>query len=153
MKKEDPTRRDFVSKYAPAAFFGALGIWGGSLLRFTMPTLLPQATKLVKLGMPEDFPPGTTRAFEEDRFMLFSDAEGIYAISTTCTHLGCVVTWSGRDFRCPCHGSRFGKDGEIEAGPAPSALVWHRVKRLPSGQLAVDLSASVKPGTKEPMHA
>jgi len=92
MKEKDPSRRDFVSKYAPAAFFGALGLWGGSLLRFTMPTLLPQATKLVKLGMPEDYPPGTTKAFDEDRFMVFSDDGGIYAISTTCTHLGCVVT-------------------------------------------------------------
>jgi cytochrome b6-f complex iron-sulfur subunit len=153
MKEKDPSRRDFVSKYAPAAFFGALGLWGGSLLRFTMPTLLPQATKIVKLGMPEDYPPGTTKAFDEDRFMVFSDDEGIYAISTTCTHLGCVVTWSGRDFGCPCHGSRFGKNGEIKAGPAPSALVWHRVQRLPSGQLAVDLSTSVKQGTKEPMYA
>ena len=40
---------------------GALAAWGGSLLKFTMPTLLPQATKKIKLGMPSDYPPGTVR--------------------------------------------------------------------------------------------
>ena len=153
MEDKRQSRREFFSKYAPAAFVGALGIWGGSLLRFTLPTLLPQATQRIKLGMPDDYPPGTVKNFDDERVMVFSDAEGIYAISTTCTHLGCVVTWTGRGFTCPCHGSRFDIKGDIEAGPAPSALVWYRITRLSSGQLAVDMDDSVKPGTKEPLYA
>ena len=147
------TRREFVSRYAPAAFFGAVGIWSGSLLRFTLPSLLPQATKQIRLGMAEDYPSGTVKAFEEDRVMLFSDDEGLFAISTECTHLGCVVTWTGRGFTCPCHGSKFKSAGEIEAGPAPSGLAWYKIVRLPSGQIAIDLNKTVKPGTKEPMYA
>ena len=31
----------------------------------------------------------------------------IYALSTTCTHLGCTPNWLEREekFKCPCHGS------------------------------------------------
>lgn len=146
------SRRDFFSRHAPAAFLGAIGVWAGSLLRFTMPSLLPQETRRIKLGMASDYPAGTVKIFEEDRVIVFSDEAGMYAVSTTCTHLGCVVSWSGRGFLCPCHGSKFGTTGEVEAGPAPRGLNWHRIVKLSSGQLAVELGRTVKPGTKESFH-
>lgn len=153
MSDEKNSRRDFMAKFAPFAFIGAIAAWGGSLLKFTMPTLLPQVTKKIKLGMPADYPPGTVLQFDEDRVVLFSDDDGLSAISTTCTHLGCVVTWSGRGFECPCHGSKFGASGDVTQGPAPSALKWHRIEQLPSGQLAIDLSTTVKQGEKETFYA
>lgn len=149
MSENTKSRRDFIARYAPLTMIGALAAWGGSLLRFTMPTLLPQATKKIKLGMPQDYPAGTVTRFDEDRVVLFSNDDGMYAISTTCTHLGCVVTWTGSGFECPCHGSKFGSQGEVTKGPAPSTLQWHKIERLPSGQLAIDLNSAVKPGTKE----
>lgn len=153
MPDTSKSRRDFMTRFAPAAFIGALTAWGGSLLRFTMPTLLPQPTKKIKLGMPADYPPGTILQFEADRVVLFSDDQGLFAISTTCTHLGCVVAWTGRGFECPCHGSRFSTDGHVTHGPAPSPLKWHRIEQLPSGQLAIDLNQTVKAGSKETFYA
>jgi menaquinol-cytochrome c reductase iron-sulfur subunit len=44
--------------------------------------------------------------------------------SPICTHLGCRYDWEpnpGR-FLCPCHGSLFGLDGKVLAGPAPRPL-------------------------------
>lgn len=153
MNEEKKSRRDFLSKYTPIALIGSLVAWGGALARFTMPTLLPQETKKIKIGMPQDFPSGTVKLFTEDRVMLFADDDGIFAISTTCTHLGCVVTWNGRGFDCPCHGSQFAVDGGIIKGPAPKSLEWFKINRLPSGQLEIDLNSKVKPGTRESAYA
>ncbi len=48
------------------------------------------------------------------------DRGGLHAVSAVCTHLGCLVAFNNaeRTWECPCHGSRFGVDGEILQGPA-----------------------------------
>ncbi|MFD6109033.1 FAD-dependent oxidoreductase [Streptomyces yangpuensis] len=49
------------------------------------------------------------------------DDEGeLHAVSAVCTHMGCLVAFNNaeRTWECPCHGSRFGIDGEVLQGPA-----------------------------------
>lgn len=50
--------------------------------------------------------------------------EGFRAVSTVCTHLGCIVKWKAarRQYFCPCHGGRFSAEGEVLGGPAPRPL-------------------------------
>ena len=41
-----------------------------------------------------------------------------------CPHLGCVLKWNPLEhsWDCPCHGSRFGKDGKLLDNPATADL-------------------------------
>ena len=52
------------------------------------------------------------------------DAGTQHAVSPTCTHMGCLVSFNGveKAWECPCHGSRFDLDGAVLQGPATSPL-------------------------------
>ena len=62
---------------------------------------------------------------ERERVAVSRDAEGaIHAVSATCTHLGCIVSWNDAEqsWDCPCHGSRFAATGDVLQGPARTRL-------------------------------
>jgi Rieske Fe-S protein len=45
------------------------------------------------------------------------------AIDATCTHEGCTVNGlNGAIYVCPCHGSRYNRNGQVVNGPAKAAL-------------------------------
>lgn len=52
----------------------------------------------------------------------------IVAYSITCPHLGCNYAWQAglTQFVCPCHGSHFYLNGNVEHGPATSPLAVYR---------------------------
>ena len=56
---------------------------------------------------------------------LYRDKSGtLHSFSAVCPHLGCVIQWNAdeKTFDCPCHGSRFSKEGVVINGPAVSNL-------------------------------
>lgn len=63
-------------------------------------------------------------AFNEGKFWLVNNGDGVMAIYRVCTHLGCLYAWQAAQdrFICPCHGSQFAKGGHYLAGPAPRSL-------------------------------
>lgn len=142
------TRRSFLSLAALGSFFAATATAVAGMLRLPKPAVLPGPVRRFKVGPPEQFSLGTETLFEKENFFVFRDTEGIYAISTTCTHLGCTVARSAKGFECPCHGSRFGATGAVEAGPAPRPLPWLEVGRAADGQLVVYADNEVPAGTR-----
>ena len=56
---------------------------------------------------------------------VYRDERGdVHECSAVCTHLGCIVHWNKAEkvWDCPCHGSRFGPQGEVVNGPAIAPL-------------------------------
>jgi Rieske Fe-S protein len=53
----------------------------------------------------------------------------VHALSSVCTHLGCVVSFNAaeKSWDCPCHGSRFGVDGNVLDGPARRPLARREI--------------------------
>jgi len=72
----------------------------------------------------------------EPEFVLFQTKSGPYAVSRTCTHLGCRINFLEEKsiFLCPCHQSRFKKSGAYISGPAKKDLPLFQVKALENGQ-------------------
>ncbi|MGQ0625584.1 MAG: FAD-dependent oxidoreductase [Sporichthyaceae bacterium] len=61
---------------------------------------------------------------------VYRDATGtLHAVSNRCTHLGCLLRFNGAEtsWDCPCHGSRFGVDGEVLEGPAVHPLAQQEI--------------------------
>jgi len=121
------------------AFFGAL--------RLPKAAVLSSPSKKFSVTLPESLAPGQAFQPPGRSVALFRDKEGVYAVSTICTHLGCVVRPVVDGFECPCHGSRFAQDGAVTRGPAPQPLPWLRVDGS-GDEWIVDEGTSVPAGTK-----
>lgn len=148
MEIESISRRDFLTTSAMWAVTAAMSFLFFGLLRFPMPALFPDIPKIFKIGKPEDYSEGSEKIFEEKKVIVRRDEKGLYAISLTCTHLGCIVGKNAGGFVCPCHGSKFDEQGHVKGGPAPKALEWFKVFQLPDGKLVVDTMKKVPIGTR-----
>ena len=68
---------------------------------------------------------GAIVELEGDKVAAYRDDTGkVHAVSPTCTHLGCQVSFNTAEttWDCPCHGSRFDHEGRVIEGPATSDL-------------------------------
>ncbi|MCG6550926.1 MAG: ubiquinol-cytochrome c reductase iron-sulfur subunit [Candidatus Magnetominusculus sp. LBB02] len=147
-KDGNVSRRDFLTLSAVgAAAVTGMGILAG-VFRYAKSDARYEDSKVFKIGKPENFPVGTVRKLDDKKVFIFSDDAGIYAISSVCTHLGCVVFEMEEGFQCPCHGSKYNKIGKVVAGPAPRGLPWFEVTQDVDGSLVVDASREVPAGTK-----
>jgi nitrite reductase/ring-hydroxylating ferredoxin subunit len=80
------------------------------------------------------------------------DAQGIYAMTLTCTHQACDMSTQGTvspaGIVCGCHGSEFDVHGDVVRGPASSALEHYAVSADAQGNLTVHGGSVVDPSTR-----
>lgn len=144
---EPVARRDFLGLAALWSAAVALGFAALGALRLPKAAVLPSPSKTFRVQLPESLAPGEAFVPPGRAVALFRDTGGVFAVSTVCTHLGCIVKPTPHGFDCPCHGSRFAADGSVVRGPAPAPLPWLAV--TPSdGTITVDEGATVPAGTK-----
>lgn len=57
-------------------------------------------------------------------FLVKTGDSQVTALDSTCTHLGCRVSWDAesKELRCPCHGGVYDATGAVKAGPPPAPL-------------------------------
>ncbi len=123
------TRREFLN-YAWLSSLGfvfLVGI-GGATFFFAFPRfkagefggVFPLGKASDVLPKPTDPPIHNT----DGKFWLSNVNGMIIALYDVCVHLGCLYAWqpvTGR-FECPCHGSKYQKNGTYISGPAPRSL-------------------------------
>lgn len=147
LEPEPLPRRDFlglasISAAASALLFATIG-----MLRLPRAAVLASPSRKFRVSIPESLAAGVPYIPPGRSVALFRDGEGVYAISTVCTHLGCIVKSATDGFECPCHGSRFAGNGSVVKGPAPRSLPWMKVSGS-AGKYVVDEDQVVPAGTK-----
>jgi len=120
------TRRTFITALI-ALPLALAGLW-----RF----LTPKGTrKQALLQVPvADVPVGGALVFRQERVAVMREKDAFIAMSLVCTHLGCTVSITPEGMVCPCHGSRFDRQGRVLTGPAQQPLA-----RLTVEQVAAEL--------------
>ena len=144
---EPVSRRDVLGMAATGAASSALLFAALGMARLPKAAVLASPSRKYKVELPETLAAGTAFVPPGRSVALFRDAEGVFAISTICTHLGCIVKNTAEGFECPCHGSRFTADGSVAKGPAPKPLRWLKVSAVAAGFI-VDEDVAVPPGTR-----
>ncbi|MEO8678413.1 MAG: Rieske (2Fe-2S) protein [Vicinamibacterales bacterium] len=108
-------------------------------------SLVPRAPQWIRAGrldeLETDIPtPVTLRITRHDGyletvdqqvvFIVRSAAQEVRAMSSSCAHLGCSVSFNRerQQFLCPCHNGVFNLDGSVAAGPPPKPLEQLPVK-------------------------
>jgi Rieske Fe-S protein len=120
---------------------GLLGL--GALLKYLGYQAAPINPTRFTLKTPQDYQANSATSLPEAKAWLFHDAQGLYAISAVCTHLGCVVTHSVQGFECPCHGSRYNATGYVLKGPAKLPLSYLELTLSPDGLVVLDTKVNV----------
>ena len=143
---DTPGRRRFLVRVLTSIHAGIAGILGiilGGVIASPMfgreqETWVPAGS----LGtLPENEPtPVTLRVAREDGyrevidrrtiFLVKGSDGGVTAIDTTCTHLGCRVSWDAEAklIKCPCHGGVYDRMGTVQSGPPPASLARFTAK-------------------------
>jgi cytochrome b6-f complex iron-sulfur subunit len=156
------SKRNFL---VTAAWGGFAAVMAGSTValgRFFFPRVLFEPPSKFKIGKPSDFLPNTVDTRFMDKFGVWivrNESDGIYAIRSVCSHLGCTPNWleTQKKFKCPCHGSGFIITGMNVEGPAPRPLDRFKISRADDGDIEIDKGiifvgiAGIDPSEKYPL--
>ena len=120
-----------------------LGWLGSALLKSRRTRIAHQkGVRYVEAGRVESYQPGDVRAIPEGMLYLAClEDQRFIALSRTCTHLGCALSWDAdqQKFVCPCHGSTFDRAGLVLTAPAIRPLDFYPV-RIEDGNIRIEVS-------------
>ncbi len=129
-EKDDPTvtRRGFFGRVLMAlGLVSGYGTGAFYFLKFLIPERRPPRNRKLLVAALEELPLDASKTFRDlsqREIVLVRTQEGLKALSTVCTHLGCKVYWEPdkNRFFCPCHEGVFDVNGNVVSGPPPRPL-------------------------------
>lgn len=143
-----PSRRRWLASVGAAGLAAAVARCGGE----------PGPVVVVDVGPVDAWREVRWQLFEPARVIMARDAGGLFAMTATCPHQGCVVsprsgavclppedgaTSTTPTLCCFCHGSTFDGDGVATGGAAwPGRLVHWRVE-IEGGRVRVRVGEAV----------
>ena len=142
----DLNRRQFFTKLG----LGSLSIAAVGTAAFSYqylePNVLYEPSPVVNAGKPDRYPLDSVTLDVNNGIYIIHSQEGYFSLSAVCTHLGCLTVWNDAlgIVACPCHGSKFNRDGTKIEGPAPRPLVWLQASLNDEGDLLVDRSMAIE---------
>lgn len=143
--EREVSRRAFFTKMG----LGSLGVAAAGTMvfyyKFLSPNVLFEASPVVNAGRAENYPVDSVTLDVNSGIYLVHIGEGYFSLNAICTHLGCMTAWKQDEgiIACPCHGSRFSREGQKLAGPAPKPLSWLRTWLSDDGNILVDRSTTI----------
>src|SRR5947209_11030080 len=142
---DELSRRQFFVKLGATSVLVAAGGTALFAYEFLSPNVLYEPSPVVNAGKPTQYAADSVTLDPQNGIYLVHAAEGFYALNAVCTHLGCLTAWKPElgIIACPCHGSKFNRNGVKIAGPAPRPLAWLRMWLSDEGDLMVDRAAPV----------
>lgn len=135
LSRRDLSRRDFLGLVSKALLGMSALLGVGVLVRFL--DYQNEATRPTDfdLGPAENYASGSRTVIADAQAVLLHTERGFLALSTICPHLGCTVESTVDGFVCPCHISRFDRQGALLHGPATHSLTELRVEQTAQGRL------------------
>ncbi len=149
-RPEKPQRRTLLNRLW--ALFGLLacielGWLGASILKSRKTrNRAAEGGRFIDAGRIEAFNPGDVKAVPEGMFYLARlEDSSFIALSRTCTHLGCALSWDDKEnkFICPCHGSTYDQNGVVLTPPAIRPLDFYPV-RIENGRIRINIAAPLR---------
>lgn len=145
--RKELSRRQFLSYTLGGASAFMIGGAALPMVRFAVDPLLQKKTdsdyvKVVEVSKltaePQEFNFEVLQVdgwYESKPTMtawICKDEKGILALSPTCKHLGCTVSWNNNEkfkdqYFCPCHGAHYTKEGK-QLAVARAPLDEYKVK-------------------------
>jgi len=149
LKLRPLSRREFCVAVGMTACVLAAAGAGAVFVEFLKPRALFEPPTAFSAGLPDAIAVGSVVTNVEHRAYVIRLADGFRALSSVCTHLGCITRYQPERnmIACPCHGSQFTTAGEVVAGPAPRPLRWLQMSLSQKGELIVDTAVDVPEGT------
>lgn len=151
MEKQD--RRLFLKK---CVFLGAAATAGSAVAMTDVFGKDKKDDEVLSLGKLAEFSDGKKTMVEKairisngkviktSKLIVARKGDQVYVMSTRCTHFGCEVDLQAdQSYVCPCHKSKFDKNGLVTKGPAKRPLDWYEVKITDVGDVEVNLGKIV----------